>query len=322
MEAIRDGRVAGAERTSFERHLGTCSRCRDHSRSMQQSLERLAALPSGIPDAFTLRRERRALLRAFDSSLLARSEAPDRWRLRLAFACAVLSAALLVTLFSAHRVTRDSSWVKVAAGADASWSEHRTGEVEQITLRTGRFQLSIHRPSSSARVTIVLPDGEIEDLGTELAVSIDGDRTSHVAVDRGSVVLKLRGVPETRLAAGDHWDRPADVAKPVLTPAVSGAKADQRANEATASGVTRQNAKPKSAGTLVNPLAKKSPIDPGAAQVASEDAAYLHVLALLEAGQRDHARAAANQYLNDYPHGFRRLEALSIATRPSPLPRR
>jgi hypothetical protein len=51
--------------------------------------------------------------------------------------------------------------------------------------------------------------------------------------------------------------------------------------------------------------------------MASEDVDYLRVLELLGAGQRDEARAAANEYLNKYPRGLRRLEALGVATRPS-----
>ena len=313
VEAIRDGRVAGAERTSFERHLATCNTCRDQSRNMASNLERLAQLPSGLPDAFTLRRERRALLRAFDSSLLANAEAPTRWRVRLAFVCAVASATLLAGLFLVHRSTRRSSWVDVATDAEASWSEHRTERVDQLTLKNGHFHLSIHRPTSAERVTIALPDGEVEDLGTELTVWIDGGRTSYVAVDRGSVVLRLHGAPETKLVAGDHWRQAANVAQPASMPAVSDREANHQTSESPARVVA--HTKPAKATAAVP---SKAAIDRGAAQLSREDAAYLHALALLEAGQRTEARAAADEYLREYPDGFRRLEALSIATSAPP----
>ena len=75
---------------------------------------------------------------------------------------------------------------------------------------------------------------------------------------------------------------------------------------------------PRSAGTVAEPtVAKTTAVEPGAAQMASEDVDYLRLLELLGAGHRDEARAAANEYLNKYPRGLRRLEALSVATLPS-----
>jgi TolA-binding protein len=83
--------------------------------------------------------------------------------------------------------------------------------------------------------------------------------------------------------------------------------------------MAQQYAKPpKKAGTVAEPTIVQRPVvDPGATQMASEDVDYLRVLQLLGAGQRDEARAAANEYLNKYPRGLRRLEALSVATLPS-----
>ena len=315
--AVRDGRVTGAERASFERHVAGCDSCRERSRSMHASLEKLQQLPAGLPDAFTLRRERRALLQAFDSSLLASSGLASRWRLGLWFA--VASGVLLAAALLLHSSAQRASWVEVAAGPNASWSEKRTGNRDDLSLRNGRFHLGIRRPSAASRVTIALPDGEIEDLGTELVVWVDGDRTSYVAVDRGSVVLRLHGLPQTTLSAGEHWERPSDVAKPVPTSPTSHADADRRVDESPTRPTAQQYAKPpKKAGTVAEPtIAQRPVVDPGAAQMASEDVDYLRVLELLGAGQRDEARAAANQYLNKYPRGLRRLEALGVATRPS-----
>ena len=316
VQAVRDGRVTGTERASFERHVAGCGSCRERSRSMHACLARLQQLPAGLPDAFTLRRERRALLHAFDRALLAGSGVSNRWRLGLWFA--VASGALLAVALLLHSSAQRTSWVEVAAGPDASWSEKRTGNRDDLSFRNGRFHLSIHRPSAASRVTIALPDGEIEDLGTELIVWIDGDRTSYVAVDRGSVVLRLRGLPETRLTASEHWERPSNVAKPVSTPPASQAEPDRRADDAPTRPMTQQHAKPpKSPGTVAKPIGKGPAVDPGAAQMASEDVAYLRVLELLGAGRRDEARAAADEYLNKYPRGLRRVEALGVATRPS-----
>jgi TolA-binding protein len=45
----------------------------------------------------------------------------------------------------------------------------------------------------------------------------------------------------------------------------------------------------------------------------AEDAAYLRVLALQRAGNSSAVKQAASEYLNRYPHGFRRAEVEPLA---------
>src|SRR5579872_1343931 len=71
VEAVRDRRVAGPERQSFEAHLSRCRVCREHADDLETYAKKLKELPSGLPDAFTLRRQRLELLEQVNSSLVA-----------------------------------------------------------------------------------------------------------------------------------------------------------------------------------------------------------------------------------------------------------
>ena len=338
IEAIRDGRVIGDERASFERHQTSCVACTQASQAAHSAREKLSELPAGLPDTFTLRRQRRGLLQAFNASLVSAPiiGASHHGRLFLSVVAFAVSAALGVWLF--WRPTGASSWVHVVAGSGASWSEQKTSGIDRVTLHSGRFQLSIRRPSPKSRVLIALPDGEIEDLGTVLEVWTDGARTRHVAVKSGAVVLRLRDAPERRLRTGESWDR-ANALEPTqqpLSPSQSERASlpveDQLDSSDLSAAPPKQLATPVRAasahhGARPAPSERKiqvagaveveqrpSKAAPTADGAGAEDAAYLLLLNEFEAGRRADARVAAKAYLAKYPHGFRHLEVLRIET--------
>ncbi len=99
VEAMRDGRLAGAERTSFERHMTSCPTCSREAQALEVLAEKFRTDPEKRNvDELRVRRERIRLLAASDDSLLA--EKPPRAfgsrRLVRLFAVAAVVAAFFV----------------------------------------------------------------------------------------------------------------------------------------------------------------------------------------------------------------------------------
>ncbi len=118
-------------------------------------------------------------------------------------------------------------------------------------------------------------------------------RTTHVEVEEGSVVLRLRGQPVVVLRAGHTWEPP-------LTPVVATSTPPAVALPPSASPAPPRS--PVAAAEV--PSADRDATD----ALNGEDAAYLRVLALQRAGEQTSMRAAARDYLRRYPSGFRRAE--------------
>src|SRR5216117_2722246 len=71
VEALRDGRLTGAELVRFQGHLGACAVCEREARALQALAEALRSPTNlGHPDELHVRRERTRLLAAFDASLV------------------------------------------------------------------------------------------------------------------------------------------------------------------------------------------------------------------------------------------------------------
>jgi hypothetical protein len=336
VEAVRDGRVVGQERASFERHRSSCTACAQASQAAHSMREQLRALPAGLPDAFTLRRQRRGLLQAFDASLVTAPITRARPRARRIVPAVAFTILAAVGGWRFWRMPEAPSWVEVVAASGATWSEQKANGTDRITLHDGHFQLSIRRPVPTNRVLIALPDGEIEDLGTVLEVWTAGDRTRRVAVKSGAVVLRLRDAPERRLQAGQSWDRASSSEPSPRAPSRSPSERSSVSAEGELDSSNSQASPRPSAPALraatPRPLGRTRASEKGALRAAErvrqqrsdvapapisataggEDAAYLRVLQDFQAGRRDGARSAVKEYLAEYPQGFRRLEVLRI----------
>jgi TolA-binding protein len=337
VEAWRDGRLRGAEAERFQAHLKLCSSCTCE----MQSLEALgSALRAPLPSADELhvRRERTRLLAAFDARLVP---APRPWRdhLWLVAAVAVLTCVALAVAsrFSgpvpaasvAARPAAHADPVVVQADGNARWSRQAEAQFETIRLESGVLSIHVEHAASPRRLRVLLPDGELEDIGTTFSVSAGAGHTTHVSVQEGSVVLRLRGAPALALSAGDSWS-PSVAAQPVApaaspTPLAYSAKTP--ASASTASG------SPSASPTRVPPSEPDPAAEFRAATTAlnrgdnsqaaalfgaflaqhprdsrTEDACYLRVLALQRAGSTGATQQAAREYLTRYPHGFRKSE--------------
>lgn len=348
VEALRDGRLQGTERAHFQTHLDTCSDCSREARELDALAAALRA-PSNAPaDQLHVRRERTRLLAAFDASLVPDLPA-TRNRSWLRFAPGLLALAALAALGFALWPTSSSSppvplavhaseAITVRADSRTDWSRHDEIELDKIILRSGALSIRVEPTQPRRRLLVILPDGELEDIGTTFSVSADTGRTTRVTVQEGSVVLRLRGKAPLALGAGDFWTPPALVTPPLpAAPASSALPATNAAPAARGSSASASVSAGTATSASASPVrdasadfrAAMSAFDAGdhAGAVARfgafisahprdsrvEDAAYLRVLALQRSGNRTATQRAARDYLELYPGGFRRAEVEGLA---------
>jgi hypothetical protein len=339
-EAMRDGRLTGAERTSFERHVAMCPACSREVQALETVAESLRASPQDptAADELHTRRARTRLLAAFDRALLS----PRRsWIVghRLPWPAAVL--ALVVASLLLPRLRRPAeapahaSSAVVHADSTAVWAERLVGDRENVVLERGALWIHVDHSSGDGRLLVVLPDGELEDIGTTFTVSADDGHTTRVAVREGHVVLRLTGQAAIALGPGDTWTpdprRLASASasiEPTADP-VPTARLD-RGEQSTLS--------PRPSAALPPPAASDASVDFRAAMAAldvgdnhqaaaafarflekhprdahAEDAAYLRVIALQRSGDSAGTKQAALEYLRRYPAGFRHAEVEPVS---------
>jgi hypothetical protein len=329
VEATRDGRLTGAERASFERHVATCSVCSGEMRALEGLARALRASSRDELDELHVRRERTRLLAAFDGALIG----PKRQRAFPLLACGLAAALVAVTLLVRWRAKGTApsfaaSAAVVRADADAIWSSRMDGDREEIVLARGALSVHVDHKQGERHLIVVLPDGELEDIGTTFTVSADADHTTGVAVTEGRVLLRLRGRPQITIGRGDSWMRetPAPVAC-VTAPLAMAPPAEPAPTESSSRPVrsprppasvrapgdsssdfraamdTLERGDNHQAATLFAEFLVEHPGDRRA-----EDAGYLRAIALQRCGDAVGAKDAAREYLRRYPGGFRRLE--------------
>ena len=342
VEALRDGRLSGTELVRFRTHLAICADCAREARSLDALGDALReAATSADSDELRVRRERTRLLAAFDATLVPALPHPVANRRRFAAAaCAALGALAVVLVFvfgfgktrpasiSAAATTTPAlpsrEPVTIDADRRARFTRQTEADVERVILESGALSIHVERARSRRRLLLVLPDGELEDIGTTFSVSADGGHTTRVTVQEGSVVLRLRGNPTIVLAAGDAWTRAAppeahgSQASPVPAPSLKAAKSAPNAQAPKAPVDNAAGFRTAMADFNAGNYAQAAQLfgsfvtsHPGDAR--AEDAAYLRVLALQHAGDARATRQAAREYLGRYPEGFRHAEVESLS---------
>jgi hypothetical protein len=334
-EAMRDGRLAGAERASFERHVTVCPACLREVQALEGLAEslRMRSPDRTAADELHVRRERTLLLAAFDRALLG-PEQPRRVRHRLIWpAVAALVLAILLVLPRGRRPAEPRAHALssvIHADSTSVWAERTEGDRENVVLERGALWIHVDHSSGEGRLLVVLPDGELEDIGTTFTVSADDGHTTRVAVQEGHVVLRLRGQPAIALGPGDTWipdPRPvASASASVVAPAdpAPTARLDRSERSALSPLPSASLAAPPASDPAVDFRAAMAALDVGdnhqaAAAFANflekhprdaraEDAAYLRVIAFQRSGDGAGMRQAALEYLRRYPAGFRQAE--------------
>jgi hypothetical protein len=333
LEAARDGRLTGAERASFERHMIGCPACLREAKALEGLAEALRASPRDDTgaDELHVRRKRTRLLAAFDRTLTApEHRAGDRgWLLWPASVAAVVACALVL-----WRVRPDSQPVHAGATVHADrtalWSESRNGNREEVDLARGVLWIHVDHSFAEGRLLVVLPDGELEDVGTTFTVSVEDGHTTRVAVEEGRVLLRIHGRSEVVIGPGDTWMPEPRTAASALA---SGAPLADMAPAARLAAAERNTPSPPLSAPVASAPASNPSVDFRAAMAAldvgdnhqaaaafanflekhprdarAEDAAYLRVIALQRSGDSAGTKQAALEYLRRYPAGFRQTE--------------
>jgi hypothetical protein len=346
-EAMRDGRLGGAELASFGRHLTVCPVCLREVQALEALAEGLRAAPQdhGGEDQLRVQRQRTRLLAAFDRALFT----PERrWSARRRLLWPAAAAAILTGLlvFWRGRPAEQPvppSRVVVRADSTAVWSKRRNGGREEVALERGALWIQVEHARGRDRLVVMLPDGELEDIGTTFTVSAEHGHTTRVAVQEGSVVLRLRGQPPVAIGAGETWipqARPPAAVQPSLAPPMlpaqppPGRRLSRPARPARpAPAEPRPRAPAPVASVSLDPagdfrvaVAMLEAGDNREAAAAftrflrrhpgdgrAEDAAYLRVIALQRSGASADTKRAAREYLQRYPTGFRRTEVERLA---------
>lgn len=324
VEALRDGRLAGAERSDFERHLESCRACSRETRELNELGKKLEAISSPT-DELRVRREKTRLLAAFDRTQLE----PKRpfWFAKrvLAFAAAMALIALPALFWRSQRAVElaPSPTTLVDADSSAKWSRRTEAQRDLVFLERGALRIRVTHSRGSVPLLVVLPDGELEDIGTTFSVSAEAGRTTRVEVEDGSVLLRLRGHAPIAIAAGQDWNAtpspPAAAsrgapsqAEVAPAPPAPSASATAAANDAadefrSAMDALHSGRSADAAGQFARFVARH-PRDPRA-----QDATYMRILALQATGDTVAMKAAAEEYLRAYPKGFRRNEVEPLA---------
>jgi hypothetical protein len=323
VEALRDGRLGGAEQKTFERHLVTCAACAREAAALDKlaGAARADARSAGVANELHVLRERTRLLAGFDRVLVSpRRRAGARRVLLLPSAALVAVAALMVVWFGRPASSVRPGRADVRADSTTVWSRRvAIGNREEIALQRGLLWIRVDHSSGHRGLLVSLPDGELEDVGTTFTVSADGGRTTRVAVEEGRVSLWLRGRPAVDIGPGGVWlptappppvvgptspvpplptSRPTHARHPSAVPTAPDPLVEFRAAmEALRAGDGRQ------AAAAFTRFLVEHPRDPMA-----EDAAYLRIIALQRAGASADVKRAAEEYLQRFPTGFRRAE--------------
>ena len=206
LEAWFDRRTSELESRRVERHLETCAEC-------QRELDRLEALRATLresladrPNPFAMRRLRHRVL-----NLARGGDEPPRTRLRpphLAWIAAFLAgAALMITGAAslwARLTTREALLLATSPGA--SYADERAPGRRVVRLTEGEFDFDVDSSVDGRQLLVLVPEGEIEDIGTHFRVVVRGGHTVSVSVTEGEVEVRLRDLPQRRLVAGMSWN--------------------------------------------------------------------------------------------------------------------
>jgi hypothetical protein len=314
-EALRDGRLAGAERLSFDRHVSACRVCAREVEALAALAQSVRARETADFDELHRRRERTRLLVAFERGLVtperglsARRSA--RWAGAFAAVALVCGALVLSRLTPASRLLR-AHRALVHGSRDAVWSRRDGSERETIALERGTLSIQVDHGSGGRGLLVALPDGELEDIGTTFSVcAIDG-HTARVAVRVGNVVLRIRGQAAVTIAAGGSWvpssARPAPMPTSTPTSALAPSPpARERVEPATKPHPTpRAAARDRTAPRPPRTAAVRASARP--ASVPADD--FRAATTALDAGMHREAAAAFATFLLKHPDDARAEDA-------------
>jgi TolA-binding protein len=307
-----------------------CAACRREVQALEALADALRASAAGGAPADELHRlrERTRLIAAFDATLVAPRATEPVWRTpgrRWAWGAAVAVVLVAVGAGGIWRFVRAPEGLKteptpavvVQAGAATAWTKSSDGAGDRIVLERGDLWIRVDHSRQKGRLVVELPDGELEDTGTTFTVSAAGGHTARVAVQEGSVILRLAGRPAVTIGSGQTWR--AAPSAPAATPPEPAATREG-APPTTASASTAVAAERKARGpsrALPSPPAAVMGRPPAPTGVAEGPAAgesdpaaeFRAAVAALDIGAHGDAADAFARFLSKHAHDPRAEDA-------------
>jgi hypothetical protein len=306
--AVEDGRFAGPDRRSFERHVETCRVCADEVQALSTLRRTMHAVQPPALTELDVRRMRHGLLREADLRRTRREPPVPRALLAVLVAIAVVATTIhrvrtltisppVLTQSEAEPSGPSFDFVNVAGAIVMSKTE--AGRTD-AALSEGMATFHVEHVRSGHRFLLALPDGEIEVRGTRFTVSVQHARTQSVEVSEGIVALRLTGQAERLLGAGERWVLPVpseDVAKQT-------SEASPRKGLPSAPAASSKTRNPALFPPAAEARSDTPSTDGGRAAEADRSAKSQRFAAAVESFQQDHYAAAdalLQAFLRDYP---------------------
>ncbi len=351
IELLFDGRLTEERTREVEGHVERCPCCKEELGALTRLRSELAAT-SGAPNAFVMRRLRREVMERAAGKVVPAPKRTFKPWVFAALGAVLVAFGVVIGLGVLGRGAAPASSgptaaeVTVTTGPGASYSREEDGAKEIIKLTDGSFDFDVRAHREGRRLVVVIPEGEIEDIGTRFRVVVRDGRTEEVSVQEGEVELRRNGVAPVRLIAGMSYrplateaakasaepKEPKELGQPP-TPAPANV-ADARPSAPDGRGAPKvtspieqgpapavpPTAPPKIAAAVRSAAAPKGaaashPATPRGPAVGptGEDVAYMNVISLLRAQRKAEAREAARRWLAAYPQGLRRPEMERVA---------
>lgn len=179
-------------------HLASCAECRAERASLE-ALRRDLGAGLEPPNAFVMKRLRHAVMtRASGEGIATRPAANRRLWVFAAMAATLLLGAFALVLWIGR--ANDAMTLTPSAGARFS-TEEREG-LRVVKIDDGSFAFDVRRHEDGRRLLVVVPDGEIEDIGTRFSVVVHDGVTTEIGVSEGEVEFRRKGAAPVRLIAG------------------------------------------------------------------------------------------------------------------------
>jgi ferric-dicitrate binding protein FerR (iron transport regulator) len=351
VSAGRDGRLGEREAASLSRHRETCASCRDLERDLDEvrDLLRRPCAPPLTP--LEHQRGRLALLRAAAEPLPPPRRSPLAAIAVAAAVVASLAGAAQVrprpgpASVAQHLPARTLRLPRatVLGSGEARFARSAADKVERVALTEGILDLAVPKLAPDERFLVATEDSEVEVRGTSFEVEAHAGRIARVAVSEGKVEVRFGGTTSL-VTAGGAWHPPAagESPPPEGGPALAARAAtapilrDVRAATApilrdahAAASPTVSAAKPAppddasaAFSDAVDTIGRGDYADARArldafraahpADARADLATFLAVVSLQRQGRRSEAQDAARRYLELYPDGDRRAEALRV----------
>lgn len=337
VEALFDQRLGPDEAPEVELHLASCTVCQQ-LRSELTQLRAALRESHQTPNAFVMKRLRRETLEragAGGRPMVARA----RWP-RVVMVAATLLMVVGAILGTMLWLRSDpSEAVSVVPGPGASFTRERDGTHDIVRLIDGTFDFDVQSHEGGQRLLVIVPDGEIEDIGTRFRVIVQDGATIQVSVSSGEVEFRKVGSVPLRIIAGMTYhplaippsdtraDASAQTSPPsplpsastpaaVATATNSAGPSTRRALPATASSAKGTAVATTSSAQAPAPATSSATESSG---LTEEDVEYLRIVHLLRSGKQAEAQAAASRYLAKFPQGLRRREVEAVRAAGAPV---